>query len=514
MATAETSSMPEPAPPPPPDDSLDLAAQGYRQELNRTLGGFSAFAAGFSYLSILTGMFQNFHLGYEEGGPAFFWTWPAMLLGQLAIALCFVELAAHYPLCGGVYPWARRIGGRAAGWMAGWVYLASLLVALAAVALALQMTLPEISPHFQFIGDRARAADRAANAMLLGLVLIVFSTVVNSFGVRLLARINNAGVFAELVGVVLLIVLLALHQRRGAGVVFDTAGHGEGSPLGYFGPFCAAAIMASYVLYGYDTAGSLAEETANPRRRAPRAILQALLAAGTAGALVLLFALMAAPSLRDPKLASEAGGLPHLVKQVLGKKLGLVFLLDVVFAITVCVLAVHTAAVRLLFAMARDNMLPFARSLARVSAATRTPVVPALLTGGLALLILLVNSGMPRVIEAVVAVSIVWANLAYVLVTGPLLVRRLRGWPAQGGSGHKGLFALGRFGLALNVVAVLWGTAVAVNMGWPRPGVYGEVWYHRYAALLYTTALVAGGALYYGLVQRHKEKEPGARGQA
>ena len=43
--------------------------------------------------------------------------------------------------------------------------------------------------------------------------------------------------------------------------------------------------MASYVLYGFDTAGSLAEETDEPRRRAPWAILQALAAAALAGAL-------------------------------------------------------------------------------------------------------------------------------------------------------------------------------------------------------------------------------------
>src|SRR6201987_6046184 len=91
-------------------DSSELAGFGYRQELDRSLGSFSAFAAGFSYLSILTGMFQNFHLGYRAGGPAFFWTWPAMLAGQLAVALCFAELAAHYPLCGGVYQWSRRVG--------------------------------------------------------------------------------------------------------------------------------------------------------------------------------------------------------------------------------------------------------------------------------------------------------------------------------------------------------------------------------------------------------------------
>ena len=98
-------------------------------------------------------------------------------------------------------------------------------------------------------------------------------------GVRLLARINNAGVFAELVGVVLLIGLLFAHARRGPGILLETLGHGGGGALGLSRAGLAASLMASYVLYGFDTAGTLAEETSRPRRRAPRAILQALAAA-------------------------------------------------------------------------------------------------------------------------------------------------------------------------------------------------------------------------------------------
>src|SRR5258708_39966318 len=104
---------------PPDTDQHDLAASGYKQELDRTLGPFSFFAPGFSYISILTGMFQNFHLGFSAGGPAFFWTWPLMFAGQLMVALCFAELAAHYPLCGGVYQWSKQVGSRGVGWMAG-----------------------------------------------------------------------------------------------------------------------------------------------------------------------------------------------------------------------------------------------------------------------------------------------------------------------------------------------------------------------------------------------------------
>ena len=101
------------------------------------------------------------------------------------------------------------------------------------------------------------------------------TTVINSIGVRLLARINNIGVIAELIGVALLVLLLALKIRRGPVVLIDTGRHADGNPVSYLGPFLAASLMASYVLYGFDTAGTLAEETDDPRRRAPWAILHA-----------------------------------------------------------------------------------------------------------------------------------------------------------------------------------------------------------------------------------------------
>src|SRR5207237_5544087 len=84
-------------------DDAELLRAGYRPEFRRTLGGFTAFAAGFSYLSILTGIVQNFYLGYREAGPAFAWTWPAVLLGQFTLALVFADLAREDPPCCGVY---------------------------------------------------------------------------------------------------------------------------------------------------------------------------------------------------------------------------------------------------------------------------------------------------------------------------------------------------------------------------------------------------------------------------
>jgi urea carboxylase system permease len=490
----------------PSRDAQDLAEFGYRQRLDRTLGGFSSLAAGLSYLSILTGLPQLFYLGFAWAGPAFFWTWPSVFFGQFLVALCFAELAARYPLSGGIYQWAKHLGPRWIGWMAGWIYLACAAITLASVALALQAVLPQIAPWCQFVGRVDQPSDAAKNAVVLACILIAFSTLINSLGVRLLSRINNVGVFAEMAGALVLVVLLALRARRGFPVLLETQGRGDGSPFGYLAAFLAAALAPSFVMYGFDTAGSLAEETDNPRRRAPRAILAALASVGVVGALLIAVALMAVPDLHDSQLGRSTGGMPYIIKQVLGDQLGWVLLGDVALAVVVCSLTVHAAAVRLIFAMARDNAMPGSPSLARVDDASRTPVLPAILLGLAAAAILLVNVGFPQLMETVVSVSIVWANLAYLFVTVPMLVERSRRRWTSGAPVVDGRFSLGRWGSPINALAVLWGLFVVVNVGWPREEIYGTGWLRRHMAPLATLVMLGAGGLCHGLVRR---RQPG-----
>ena len=469
-------------------DDRDLARAGYRPQFRRGLGSFTAFAAGFSYLSILTGIVQIFHLGYREAGPAFVWTWPVVFAGQFTLALCFAELARRYPFCGGIYAWSRRAGSPFVGWLTGWVYLASLVVTLAAVALAWQIVLPNIWAGFQVVESSGQ------NAAILGAVLIAISTLLNVVGTRWLAAIMNVGVVVELLAAVLLVVLLAAHAVRGPGAALEVYADGPTDGFGALGPFLAAAVTAAYIMYGFDTAGTLAEETVHPRRRAPRAILQALTAAAALGGLLLLCAITAAPDLADPMLASDAGGLPYLIKQVLGDGLGTVFLVASAVAILVCTLAVHANTARVLFAMARDRAVPFADRLGRVHPEQKSPLAAAVVVGVLGAGLLLVNVNFEKVMSALVCVAIVWANLAYLLTTGPLLVARLRR-PADPDS------YLGRWGLPVNVLAVVWGVLLVVNIGWPRARLYGDEWYQQYGAPLFTGLLLVAGLAVFAAVR-------------
>ncbi|MET3774018.1 APC family permease [Arthrobacter nitrophenolicus] len=490
-------------------DSSGMDEFGYAQTLDRSIGKFASFAAGVSYISILTGVFQLFYFGFSMAGPAYAWSWPIVFAGQLMVALCFAELAGRYPVAGSVYNWAKQLSSGTFAWLAGWLLLISSIVALGAVALALQLTLPQIWSGFQIIGDGTGTYDFALNGVLLASIMISISTLINAFGVKLMTKINSIGVFVELVAAVLLILALGWHVVRGPEALFSTEGYGMDHDLGFFGVFLIGAMASGYVMYGFDTASSLGEETKDPKKTAPKAILRAITASFILGGLILLGGLLAAPDLNDPKLGSADGGLQYIVLSVLGGPFGKAFLVCIVVAVFVCTLAVHAAAIRMMFAMARDNNLPFSRQLSKVHPERKTPTVAAIVIGLIAIMPLIVNVSQPAIFTILSSISIVLIYLSYLLVTVPLLRRRfLKKWPLSDASHGKAGFSLGKWGVPVNILAVLWGGAMTLNLIWPRPEIYNSVppfeWYLQWGGVIFVGAVAIGGTLLYRLKIRHQ----------
>jgi urea carboxylase system permease len=361
------------------------------------------------------------------------------------------------------------------------------IVTVAAAAIALQVVLPIVWTGFQIVGEDPSLASRdgATNAVLLGVLLLVATTTLNALSVRLTAIVNSAGVTCELIGVALLVVLLFGNAERGPDVVLHTTN--LDSTTGYVVPLLISSLMAAYVLVGFDSAGELSEETHKPRATTPRTIIRAVVASGLGGAFLIVAALMAAPSLTDGTLG--LGGLPYVLTSQLGTFWGKLLLLDVAFAVCVCTLAIQTAAARMIFSMARDNVLPYSGRLSKVSPRTGTPVLATVVPGVGAALALVVNIGNAGLFLGLCSVCIMLLYIAYLLVTGPMLVQRLRGTLETGGVDEDGkpLFSLGRAGLVVNAVAVAYGIAMAVNLGLPRAEVYdpaGEGWWLHYLPLL------------------------------
>ena len=101
------------------NDSKELAKFGYKQELNRTMRRFSSFAVSFSLISILTGIFANFHFGFSQVGNFIPISWTIVFAGQFLVALIMAELSVNYPISGYGYQWSYRLVGPKLGFITG-----------------------------------------------------------------------------------------------------------------------------------------------------------------------------------------------------------------------------------------------------------------------------------------------------------------------------------------------------------------------------------------------------------
>jgi amino acid transporter len=431
-------------------DSADLAQFGYKQELKRSLGLFSSFAVAFSYISPSTGIFTLFALGLTTLGGVFIWTWPVVALGQFIVALNFAEVSSHYPVAGSVFQWTKYLANRTYSWFTGWGYLFAGILTVTAVVATLPLAL---IPALNGLGWKSLNVGSLNTQLVVALITLVVITVLNIYGVRLVSIINNTGVVFEILGMfVFALILLAFHNHQGFHVVTNSAGfHVNGSS------FLAAMFMSLFVIYGFDTASTLSEETRDPRRAAPKAVLFSVVGAFIIGGVFLLGTLVAIPNLGT---AVKAGwGPAQIIEANFPSAFATLYLFVVSAAIFVCCLSILAATIRLCFGMSRDNQLPGSMFLSRVSPTLHTPVWSCIAVAAISAIPFIQYSGAG--IIAIAATGMIY--LSYFLGNIVIMAARMRGWPKV-----RAPFHLGPWGLVVNAVALLYGGAMIINFAWPR----------------------------------------------
>jgi amino acid transporter len=495
-------------------DSADLAQFGYKQELKRQLGLGSVWAVAFSYISPSTGIFTLFALGLTTLGGVFIWTWPVVALGQFIVALNFAEVTSHYPIAGSVFQWTKYLTGRTYSWFTGWIYLFAGILTVSAVVATMPLALV---PALNGLGWHSLGAGSSTTLLhtelIVALITLVVITVLNIYGVRLVALINNTGVVFEILGMfVFALVLLAFHNHQGLHVVTNSGGVPvKGST------FLAAMFMSLFVIYGFDTASTLAEETRDPRRTAPKAVLYAVIGAFIIGGVFLLSMLVAIPAHLGVKGAMAAnGGLGLAPAQIIeanfSSAFATIYLLVVSAAIFVCCLSIMAATIRLCFGMSRDNQLPIAKPLAKVSPSLHTPVWTCIVIAVIAAVPFIQFSGATTI--AIGATAMIY--FSYFLGNIIILRARARGWPRT-----TAPFRLGGWGILVNILALIYGGAMLINFAWPRVAsnpkpnqTGGLVDFHisflNGIPILWTVFIfiVLIGAIYYFAAGRRKEFAP------
>jgi amino acid transporter len=453
-------------------DDAHLRSLGIKPELNRTLGFISNFAVAFSYISVATGSFTQQAVAIGVGGPPFIWAWFIIILGQTFVALNFAELSSHFPVAGSIYQWSKRLSNKTLGWFTGWFYFWAGVLTVTAVA----ATVPYVMSPLFGIDLAAPSPIGFLNTWsFLAIVALALSTLVNAFGVRLLTTLNNIGVAAEILGmIVFALVLLIFANHQPISVIFDGSYTKDLAGGNYFAVFMVGMFLALFVVYGFDTAGTFGEETVDAGRQAPRGILAAIWLSGLAGLLFLLGVILSFKDIPAAVAEGQAFGFPfattikeNLTASIGSITLGDVYLVVILIAVSVCTLAIQGATTRLMFSMGRDGRLPLGKTWGHVNTTFKTPTNAALGVGFLAFLPFLVTGAQAAFYLAIAATGTIY--ISYLLCNWGVMRARQKGWPHQGA-----WFKLGSWGTVINVLALIYGTVMVINIGIWESSFFGD----------------------------------------
>ena len=473
------------------EDERQLARLGYRQQLSRTLGLFSNFAVGFTYLSPVVGVYSLFAFGLVTGGPPYIWTMVPVAIGQFMVVFTFSEIASEFPLAGGIYQWSKRLVGPKFAFMSGWMYTFALLITVASVAYAANLF---AAPLFGYELN-------PTTTILVAIAVIVVGGVLNLLGIRRLAFLARAGVYVEIAGTLFLgAVLLLTDRKQDFGVIFDAMGAGG---TNYLGAFLPAALASVWIFYGFEACGDIAEEVHNPSRKVPRAMMLTL-AVGVSVSFFVSYALiLAVPDIGAVMSGANAdpiGGILAATFGDIGSKVGLALIL---FAFVSCTIAIQGAAIRLVYSFARDGMVVGARALSTIHPRWHMPPGAVAVAVAIPAVITLLPSA---TVAKIISFATVGIYIGFQSVVLASIIARARGW-RPGGS-----FTLGAWGWPVNIIGLVYGVSAIIILSYYSSA--SDVFFDRWLVPISAGIVFVIGLAYLLIVRPSEHIREDARADA
>jgi amino acid transporter len=488
-------------------DIRELHRLGYAQQLFREMGGFSNFAISFSIISVLTGAILLYGYGLKFAGPIINSVgWPVVSLFTLCVAASMAELASAYPTAGGLYFWAFRLGGKTWAWVTAWLNMIGQITITAGINVAAAIYIVgaitrifELDPNTPVLGGLFGWTLTSWGFYIAIMVLIMIPQIlINIFGIRLTARLNDFSVYWHIGGVLIIALLLTLLGQHHNSLSFlfssttvvnpldaASAPLTEGgapvpalvfgdfkipSPLFAFFPgladlyraapfalvFMLALLQAQWTYTGYDASAHVAEETVMARLNSAWGVFLSVAVSAIVGYVMLMILTWCIP---NGDVATTAND-PYPVLQIVYANLSS-FNLSSFFANLIAVIigvamwlcgsSSITSMARMWYAFARDNGMPGSRLIKQVSPRYRTPVWSILITSALAVLICIYAAAY----FVVTSISTITLYLAYML---PIYLnwrnkRRRRG---EYTTAETAPWSMGSWGSAINVIAIVW----------------------------------------------------------
>ncbi|KAH9896735.1 APC amino acid permease [Cubamyces lactineus] len=450
-------------------DNAALAALGYKQEFKRAFGPLAVFAFSFSLAGIFPSIATVLIFALPYGGPvSMVWGWAIAVFFIFFTGLALAELASSAPTSGGLYYWTWDLASprwrNLLSWIVGCEYTncMGLVAGFASVEWGLSVQIMAAVT----IGTDNSFVPTTAQTFALYVALLIVHGIFSSLATSAIALLQTLYVLVNtllpLAVVIAMPIATPKEFKNTAAYAFGAFTTCAGWPDGF--AFVLSFLAPIYVISGFESSIHLSEEAHNARTAVPWAIVRTVAISSLIGwAINIVFAFCMGTDLES--IIDNPIGQPTatIFFNSFGRNGTLALWSLVAFAQYMVGANALTVASRQMFAFARDRGLPFSGFIYRMNKRTQTPVNAVWVSAFIAFLLgLLVFAG-PTTYSAIFTISLAGQYTAFAI---PMASRFLGGkkWV-------PGPFTLGRFGLPVTIVALMWMAFAMVILAFPaRPG--------------------------------------------
>jgi len=453
---------------------------GYAQELNRSMSKFSNFAISFTIISILSGCLTLYGYGLLHGGPpVMLWGW--LIVGTLVIfaGLSMAEICSAFPTAGGLYYWAAKLApGKSApiwSWFTGWFNLLGQVAVTAGISFGCAFSCSAFL--WMYTGNDYWLSPGHTIAILA--VILFAQGLLNTFGIRLVALLNDVSVYWHLIGVAIIFIVLFWAPSSGShqslGFLFGGEGWNAFKGLSGFSipfyVFLIGLLNAQYTFTGYDASAHVTEETVQANINGAKGIVNSIWISMIAGFILLFAVSYAIPhvfpvTIGGVEYADYAGIATAVVPWATvfefsaGHTVGLLLVLVVIVAQFFCGMSSVTANSRMLYAFARDGAVPFSDFWHHVSKRVRVPIRSAWFGAIGAFILAVPYLWNVTAYYAVTSIAVIGLYIAYLT---PVFLRRINPKAFK-----PGPWVLGKYGVVVGWIAVIWVIFIVILLMLPQ----------------------------------------------
>ncbi|KAI8645218.1 amino acid/polyamine transporter I [Parasitella parasitica] len=406
-------------------------------------------------MAVLPSWMVTFGPCLSAGGPAaLFWGWFIVSIFVLCIALSMSEVISAYPLAGGVYSWSLMLSSKKWGpfmaWINGYAYLTGLI--------AVVMTLAYTAADFIYaiantLNEHQVDSQGASVGLYIG--LIIACTAYNILGLRFSAYLNKFMVVWVMIGTLIVVIAVPAmapthNSPKWVFTEFINSTGYESNGL----VFLIGLLASGWALVGYECGAQIVEGTRNAATTAPRGIVICVVGAVLQGFGLIISTLFSIQDI-DELLASDMPVATFFLRATNSPAVTAFFLVILLVAQIGSLCNSILAAGNFMWSLSRDGVLPYSKFLYKISGDRSIPINCLLVQLVICILVILPSFGSVVYWQAIMSAAVISINVSYGL---PLLCRLI--WVRN--DMPKGPFHLGKFGLPLNFISVVWASFFAV----------------------------------------------------